>query len=108
MEWLIDIAAWVLASIGIVVIFYAGMVAAVRFIIHEIKDHYDHSYHGIREDFTHRLILGLDFLIGADVMRTILVPTLEEVGILGAIVAIRTTMSYFLNREARDLENSEV
>lgn len=108
MEELIDIAAWILASIGVAIIFYAGAVAAVKFVIHEVRRSLDHTYHSIREDFTHKLILGLDFLIGADIIRTILVPTLEEVGILAAIVAIRTTMSYFLNREARELEASEV
>lgn len=45
------------------------------------------------------LILGLEFLIAADIIRTIVEPTLEELAILGAIVAIRIALAYFLGRE---------
>lgn len=45
------------------------------------------------------LVLGLEFLIAADIVRTIIEPTLEELGILGAIVAIRIALAYFLGRE---------
>lgn len=45
------------------------------------------------------LILGLEFLIAADIIRTIVEPNLEELGILGAIVAIRIALAYFLGRE---------
>jgi uncharacterized membrane protein len=45
------------------------------------------------------LILGLEFLIAADIINTIINPTLEELGILGAIVAIRIALAYFLGRE---------
>ena len=45
------------------------------------------------------LILGLEFLIAADIIRTIVEPTLEELAILGVIVAIRIALAYFLGRE---------
>ena len=45
------------------------------------------------------LILGLEFLIAADIIRTIIEPTLEDLAILGAIVAIRIALAYFLGRE---------
>ena len=45
------------------------------------------------------LLLGLEFLIAADIIRTIVKPTLEELAILGGIVVIRTIISYFLGRE---------
>jgi uncharacterized membrane protein len=35
----------------------------------------------------------------AGIIRTILRPNLEELAILGGIVIIRTTISYFLGRE---------
>ncbi len=47
------------------------------------------------------LILGLEFLIAADVLNTILRPTLEELAILAGIVAIRTLLSFFLGWEIR-------
>ena len=57
------------------------------------------AFEEIRSDIGFHLLLGLEFLIAADVIRTIVKPTLEELAILGAIVVIRTVISYFLGRE---------
>jgi uncharacterized membrane protein len=45
------------------------------------------------------LSLSLEFLIGADILRTAVAPTWTDIGQLAAIVAIRTTLNYFLARE---------
>ena len=56
----------------------------------------------LRQELGASLLLGLEFLIAADVIRTVVQPTLEEIAILGGIVAIRTVISYFLHREMAD------
>jgi len=53
----------------------------------------------LRQQLGSSLLLGLEFLIAADVIRTVVQPSLEEVAVLGGIVAIRTVISYFLHRE---------
>ena len=53
----------------------------------------------IRYDVGRHLLLGLEFLIAADIMRTIAQPSLEQVAVLAIIVAIRTVLSFFLTRE---------
>ena len=53
----------------------------------------------LRHQLGSYLLLGLEFLIAADIIRTITDPTLQEVAILGGIVAIRTVLSYFLDKE---------
>jgi len=57
------------------------------------------TLHQIRHKVGSYLLLGLEFLIAADIIRTIIEPTLEELAILGSIVVIRTIISYFLERE---------
>ena len=47
------------------------------------------------------LILGLEFQLAADVVKTVIAPTWMEIGELGAIAVIRTFLNYFL---AKDLE----
>ena len=60
----------------------------------------------LRQHLGSSLLLGLEFLIAADVIRTVVQPSLQEVGILGGIVAIRTVISYFLQKElANDKES---
>ncbi len=53
----------------------------------------------LRHQLGSYLLLGIEFLIAADIIRTITDPTLEEMAILGGIVLIRTVLSYFLDRE---------
>lgn len=53
----------------------------------------------VRNDLGYHLLIALEFLIAADIIRTIVKPTLQELGILGATVAIRVVLSYFLHRE---------
>ena len=47
------------------------------------------------------LLLGLEFLVAADIVHTILTPELKELAVLGSIVAIRTVISFSINWELR-------
>ena len=53
----------------------------------------------VRQHYGFYLLMGLEYMIGADIVRTLVRPTLQELAILGSLVAIRTVTSYFLNRE---------
>ena len=47
----------------------------------------------------HSLSLGLEFLIGADILKTAVAPSWNDIGQLAAIIAIRTVLNFFLTRE---------
>ena len=57
------------------------------------------SLNQIRHIVASYLLLGLEFLIAADIIGTIADPTLEELALLGGLVLIRTVISFFLGRE---------
>ena len=58
------------------------------------------GYQALRETFGGVLLLGLEILVAADLIRTVAVaPTLENVGVLGLIVLIRTFLSFSLEIE---------
>ena len=58
------------------------------------------AYQTLRETFGGVLLLGLEILVAADLVRTVAVePTLENVTILGLIVLIRTFLSFSLEIE---------
>lgn len=61
----------------------------------------------IRLDFGYYILLGLEFLVAADIIETILKPTTEELIELGGIVAIRIILSFFLTKELNDLKRKE-
>jgi uncharacterized membrane protein len=45
------------------------------------------------------LALALEFALAADILRTVMVPTWDEIGKLAAIVVLRTVLNFFLGRE---------
>jgi uncharacterized membrane protein len=58
------------------------------------------AYQVLRESFGGAILLGLEVLVAADLVRTVAVaPTLENVAILGLIVLIRTFLSFSLEIE---------
>ena len=50
------------------------------------------------------LLLGLEFALAADIITSVISPTWQDIGELGAIAVLRTFLNYFLER---DLENAE-
>jgi uncharacterized membrane protein len=58
------------------------------------------AYQVLREAFGGVLLLGLEILVAADLIRTVAVtPTLQSVAVLGLIVLIRTFLSFSLQIE---------
>jgi uncharacterized membrane protein len=54
------------------------------------------------------LLLGLEFELAADIVKTAVAPTWIDIGQLGAIAVIRTFLNYFLERDVEKYEGSEV
>ena len=55
-------------------------------------------YQGIRSDFGRALLLGLEVLVAADIVKTVSVATtLDNVVILGILVLVRTLLSFSLD-----------
>lgn len=60
----------------------------------------DTPYEAFRATFGRSVLLGLEILLAADLIRTIAVaPTLENLAVLGALVVIRTFLSWSLEVE---------
>jgi uncharacterized membrane protein len=58
------------------------------------------AYKALRRNLGRCILLGLEVLIVADIVRTIIVdPTLESIAVLGAIVIIRIILSFSLEVE---------
>ncbi len=55
----------------------------------------------LRHQLAYYLLLSLEFLIAADIIETIVQPGLEELAILGSILAIRTVISFSLSWELK-------
>jgi uncharacterized membrane protein len=104
----LDYLAWIIGALGVAIITWGIAVVTVHWIQLELCLVRRADRCRQREAIRHRLgsylLLGLEFLIAADIVQTIRDPRLEEIAVLAGIVAIRTVISYFLDRELSDLE----
>ena len=82
-----------------VLVVVAGIVAAVGRLLFRPAPVLG-PYRQFRQDLGRGILLGLEFLVAADIIRTVAVtPTLESVLVLGLIVVIRTFLSLALQME---------
>jgi uncharacterized membrane protein len=57
-------------------------------------------YRGLREGLGRAIMLGLEFLVAADIIRSVaLEPSFQSVGVLGLIVLVRTFLSWSIEVE---------
>ena len=61
----------------------------------------------IRMRFGGWLLLGLEFELAADIVRTAIAPSWNDIGQLASIAVIRTALNYFLEADIAALENSD-
>lgn len=58
----------------------------------------------IRVHLGKHLALGLEFLVGKDIIESVVHPTWDDLGKLGAIIILRTVVTIFLSRELKEVE----
>jgi uncharacterized membrane protein len=96
---LVEIAGTALDAAGVLVVVGGAVVATARLLVHRLSGVGEY-YRGVRQDLGRAIVLGLEFLIAGDIIRTVVVaPTLQNVLVLGLIVLIRTFLSLSLQLE---------
>lgn len=94
----VDAVALVIDGVGVLAIVLGLIVATGRFAVLGRRE--ADGYRLFRQDLGRGILLGLEFLVAADIIRTVAVtPTLEGVLVLGLIVLIRTFLSMALQLE---------
>lgn len=86
---------------GVAVIVVGLVLASAGFLNRAARNERDlQSYRTYRQQIGRAILLGLEFLVAADIIRTVAVaPTFRGVGVLAVIVAIRTFLSFTLELE---------
>ena len=88
----------VIDGAGVLAILVGLVLATLRFVAVGRRE--ADGYRRFRQDLGRGILLGLEFLVAADIIRTVAVtPTLEGVLVLGLIVLIRTFLSMALQVE---------
>ena len=102
---IINNISFLLNIIGAVIIIWGVVISLFEFL----KKEFDHKSKAMQLNEAIRIRLGsyldlaLEFFIAGDIVKTIITPTWESLGILGAIVVIRTVLSYFLTKDLKKI-----
>jgi len=114
MEYLHHLGAGI-SVVGVLVIVYGVAIGLMRFVRSEY-----HALRGTKVDVERRhlrhllgyyLLLGLEFLIAADIIETLMKPTvngLNDLIILGSTIVVRTVISWSLNAELKAVQDEKV
>jgi uncharacterized membrane protein len=106
---IIETVCFTLNVIGALITIWGTMIALFAFLRKELLKRAEavRLNDSIRIKLGSYLVLALEFFISADIVRTIITPTWESVGILGVIVVIRTILSYFLTKDLKDFSKQK-
>ena len=95
----VELVGKVIDGVGVAIIAVGAVVAggvAVGRLLRRSPD----TYRFFRETLGRTILLGLEFLVAADIIRTVAVtPNAQSVAVLAGIVAIRTFLSFSLELE---------
>ena len=97
---MISVAGYAIESVGVLIIVVGALVSSAAFIRSFRKAPAGMAYKNYRRQLGRSIILGLEFLIAGDIVRTVIVAdTLENVAILGLIILIRSFLGVTLHLE---------
>jgi uncharacterized membrane protein len=97
---LMDDVGKAIDAVGVAAIVLGAAVAGATFLKREAVGPLLDSYRQFRNSLGRSILLGLEFLIAGDIVRTVAAtPTFQSVGILVVIVLVRTFLSFSLELE---------
>ncbi len=83
--------------VGVAVITWGAARASYQLYMYIMYHAFDTDT--IRLQFGESILLGLEFMVAADIIWSLIAPDYYNLGLLAIIVAIRSVLSYFLSRE---------
>jgi uncharacterized membrane protein len=96
---IVEVVVMILDGAGVAVI-VIGALAATAMVAGRVVRKQLPVYAAFRRELGRSILIGLEILVAADIIRTVAItPTLESVGVLAAIVLIRTVLSFSLELE---------
>ena len=99
-DW-VELVGKVIDATGVAVVVFGLALASVVFITRlRGQDGFEDVYRSYRQGLGRAILLGLEFLVAADIIRTVAVsPSFKSAGVLALIVLIRTFLSMSLQVE---------
>ncbi len=87
----------VLEIIGIIIVFWSGIYGFWQYFQNTfMKKKYD-----LQTNLANGLAMGLEFKMAAEILRTVLIQSLDELYMLGAVILLRALLSLLIHYEIK-------
>lgn len=90
-----DLAIVLFELVGVVIIIWAGIVGAYKYV-RKCKD--------TRVALAKGLAMGLEFKLGSEILRTVVVREWREIAIVAGIIVLRAALTFLIHWEIREEE----
>ena len=102
LTYIVELCTILLELFGIIVLVYTALKCFIQWIRHASN---------LRLDLAQGIALSLEFKMGSEVLRTVVVRDWEELGILGAVILLRGLLTFLIHweikHEKEDLEKED-
>ena len=102
LEDVVNVLVQVVEAAGAAIIFVGAVIAFVRFLLVAFRREGMDPFAQVRLDLGRFLVLGLEFQLAADILRTAVAPSFTELAQLATVAAIRTALNFFLGLEIKE------
>jgi uncharacterized membrane protein len=94
---IVSVTGYAVEGVGVVIIVAGSVLATFRSLV---RDSGDDKFRDYRRDIGRAMMLGLEFLVAGDIIRTVVVThSIESIAALGLVVLIRTVLVFTIHLE---------
>ncbi|MFA6045232.1 MAG: DUF1622 domain-containing protein [Phycisphaerales bacterium] len=101
LETAVNLTARVIESVSALLIAGAVAMGLIELAAALVRRGLSERTTDVRLRLAERLVLSIEFLIAADILKTIVTPTLEGIGLVAGVILIRTVLSLSIAYELR-------
>ncbi|MCR5558072.1 MAG: DUF1622 domain-containing protein [Butyrivibrio sp.] len=93
LRYIVEFSTLILELFGILILMYTGIKSFILWI---------RKSDAIRLELAQGIALALEFKLGGEVLRTVVVRDWAELGILGAIITLRAALTFLIHWEIKN------
>lgn len=95
--YIVEFGTILLELFGVIVLVYTAIKSFIQWIRHDSK---------LRLDLAQGIAVSLEFKMGSEVLRTVIVREWSELGILGAVILLRGLLTFLIHWEIKHEEEA--
>lgn len=98
LEGLVGISIHGFELVGVVIIILSGIQGFINYVRRDPK---------VRLQLAQGMAMGLEFKLGSEILRTVVVRELSEVALVAAIIAVRAALTFLIHWEIKTETEAE-